>query len=130
MGKKAKSEEESVKPGLIIANEHLLAIAIIMQAAADYASEVKKRKANGEPEPGKEECILIHFFRSRRYERLTALDGEVLMKMIKDDPDMVLHRHHYNGSILNRELREETRRIKKFEMDKNREEYAKHDAAG
>ena len=114
-----KSEAEGTeRPVMIMANARMLAMAIIMQAAADYAKEVKKRKAEGEKEPGKKEHTLIHFFRSRRYERLTALDGEVLMKMIMDDPDTVLHRHHYNGSILNQELRDEMKRKRAFDAEK------------
>ena len=78
---------EPTKHAPIRANELLLAEAIIRQAAADLAYEVLHREGD---EQSLEEVKLRRFFRSGRYQRLTKLPGDLLMKMVEEDPRTVL----------------------------------------
>ena len=84
-------DAEPTKYAPIRENADLLAEAIILQAAADYASMVKRKTK------GIERVSLERFFRSQRYGRLTRIDGELLMRMVAEDPDTVLKRKQYAG---------------------------------
>ena len=72
-----------------------MAEAIVIQAAADYASMVKHNGLEGDDSI--ERLSVEKFFRSRYYGNLTALDGEMIMKMVAADPDAVLKRKHFVG---------------------------------
>lgn len=74
--------KEPTKGRPIIANAELLADAIVKEAAKDYATELKYRKKHG-TEKSEEEQKLEQFFLSRRFARLSAIDGEELMLMIE-----------------------------------------------
>lgn len=88
-------EAEPTKNRPIRANAELLAEAIVVQAAADYASMVKHNGLHGDESI--ERLSVEKFFRSRYYGNLTAIDGELLMKWVAADPDAVLKRKHFVG---------------------------------
>ena len=67
-----------------------LAHAIIMQAVADYKralNKLQKRKRDKEAKGTKQECE--RFFRSRWFSQLSSVDGEYLIRKIRED-DTVL----------------------------------------
>ena len=88
-------EAEPTKNKPIKENAELLAEAIVIQAAADYASMVKHNGLEGDESI--ERLSVEKFFRSRYYGNLTAIDGELLMKWVAADPDAVLKRKHFVG---------------------------------
>lgn len=63
-----------------------LAHAIIMQAVADYKkalNKLQKRKRNKEAKGTKQECE--RFFRSRWFSQLSNIDGEYLIRKVKEN---------------------------------------------
>ena len=63
-----------------------LANAIIVLAAKDYRSALRRMRKNGENKIAADELRrLEQFFRSGWYEMLTDLDGEYLIKKLREE---------------------------------------------
>lgn len=63
-----------------------LANAIIIQAANDYRAAARKLKKNPRNHLAQSEVNSIErFFRSQWYEALTSVDGEMLLKKLKEE---------------------------------------------
>lgn len=66
-----------------------LANAIIMQAAVDYQAALKMLDKNPKDHMAKREIAEIErFFRSNLYRIMTNVDGEYLMKKLRESPQI------------------------------------------
>lgn len=69
-----------------IKNYENLANAIVFQAAKDYRKALRKYKRQPENKSAKSEIREIErFFRSNWYRTLTDLDGEMLIKRLREE---------------------------------------------
>lgn len=63
-----------------------LANAIILQAVTDYRSALKKIKRNPKNKDAIDEALGIErFFRSGWYSQLTSVDGEYLIRRLREE---------------------------------------------
>ena len=63
-----------------------LANAIILHAVTDYRSALKKIKRNPKNEDAIDEALRIErIFRSGRYSQLTSVDGEHLIRRLREE---------------------------------------------
>ena len=63
-----------------------LANAIILQAVADYRSALKKIKRNPKNKDAIDEALRIErFFRSGWYSQLISVDGEYLIRRLREE---------------------------------------------
>ena len=63
-----------------------LANAIILQAVTDYRSVLKKIRRNPKNKDSVDEALRIErFFRSGWYSQLTSVDGEYLIRRLRDE---------------------------------------------
>ena len=63
-----------------------LANAIILQAVTDYRSVLKKIRRNPKNKDSVDEALRIErFFRSAWYSQLTSVDGEYLIRRLRDE---------------------------------------------
>lgn len=63
-----------------------LANAIILQAVTDYRSVLKKIRRNPKNKDAVDEALRIErFFRSGWYSQLTSVDGEYLIRRLRDE---------------------------------------------
>ena len=63
-----------------------LANAIILQAVTDYRSVLKKIRRNPKNKDSVDEALRIErFFRSDWYSHLTSVDGEYLIRRLRDE---------------------------------------------
>lgn len=63
-----------------------LANAIILQAVTDYRTALKKIRANPKNQDAIDEGLRIErFFRSGWYSQLTSVDGEYLIRRLRDE---------------------------------------------
>ena len=63
-----------------------LANAIILQAVTDYRSVLKKIRRNPKNKDSVDEALRIErFFRSDWYSQLTSVDGEYLIRRLRDE---------------------------------------------
>lgn len=63
-----------------------LANAIILQAVSDYRAALKKIKRNPKNRAAMDEAMEIErFFRSQWYTQLTSVDGEYLIRRLREE---------------------------------------------
>lgn len=63
-----------------------LANAIILQAVTDYRTALKKIQVNPKNKDAIDEALRIErFFRSAWYSQLTSVDGEYLIRRLRDE---------------------------------------------